>query len=190
MREILDGFDRDSALSRRCQQGKRWRYPSRVPPPSALSEPRPSWYLDPAVAAQKQAVHLALVSRWLPTRPARLLKTDLFEEAHGADQLLFEMCRTCDAAIGMDIDLAVVQRARGRCPAGAHPQLVAMDARAIGLADDSVDAVLSNSTLDHFESKEGFVQALGELTRVLAPGGTLILSVDNVLNPLYWPLRW
>jgi SAM-dependent methyltransferase len=126
----------------------------------------------------------------MPSRPARLLKTDMFEEAHGADQLLFELCQASDLAIGMDIDLATVQRARGRCPASAHPRLVAMDARAIGLADNSVDAVLSNSTLDHFERKEDFVQALSELARVLAPGGTLILSVDNVLNPLYWPLRW
>ncbi len=27
--------------------------------------PRPSWYLDPVVAAQKQAVHLDLVARWM-----------------------------------------------------------------------------------------------------------------------------
>ena len=46
------------------------------------------------------------------------------------------------------------------------------------------DAVLSNSTLDHFHSLADVADALRELHRVLAPGGVLLLTLDNLANPL------
>lgn len=149
-----------------------------------------SWYLDPLVARQKQQVHLELVARWAGKNAGRLLKTDLFEEANGADQLLFDLCGDCGMAIGFDHDLEVVARAGLRRPDGAAIGLLASDARSIPFKTGCIDVVVSNSTLDHFQEKSDLAVALKELARILRPGGVLILTLDNPLNPLYWPLRW
>ncbi len=152
--------------------------------------PTSSWYLDPLVAEQKQAVHLDLVARWTSRGMGRLLKTDVFEEANGDDALLFEIANRCESAIGIDLDVSTVQSARRRCPPDNPARFLAADVRSMPFPSGSIDVILSNSTLDHFERREDFVLAIRELARVLKPGGTLIVSVDNVLNPLYWPLRW
>ena len=155
-------------------------------------EPRASrsWYLDPLVARQKREAHLDLVARWSGARPGRLLKTDLFEEANGDDQLLFHLCSACDRAIGLDRDLEIVERASLRCPRNHGIHLLAGDARAIALQGGCIDVVVSSSTLDHFQEPGDFALALQELARILRPGGVLIITLDNPLNPLYWPLRW
>lgn len=141
-------------------------------------------------ARQKREAHLELVARWAGKGIGRLLKTDLFEEANGADQLLFDLRRDCDLAIGFDSDLRVVERARLRCPDGQRICFLGSDARALPLETGCIDVVVSSSTLDHFQEKSDFAVALKELARVLCTGGVLILTLDNPLNPLYWPLRW
>ena len=81
-----------------------------------------------------------------------------------------------------------------------HPRLatLATDARRLPFADRSFDAVVSNSTLDHFVTLDDMVVALRELARVTRPGGTLVLTLDNLANPVIalrsilpqGPLRW
>jgi SAM-dependent methyltransferase len=44
--------------------------------------------------------------------------------------------------------------------------------------------VVSNSTLDHFDDLGEVAVALAELRRVLRPGGTLVVSLDNLANPI------
>jgi SAM-dependent methyltransferase len=58
------------------------------------------------------------------------------------------------------------------------------DVRRLPHADATVDHVLSNSTLDHLESLDEVARALGEIHRVLRPGGTLVLTMDNFANPI------
>jgi SAM-dependent methyltransferase len=154
------------------------------------SAARPSWYLHPLVAAQKQAVHLALLDRWSRGPVHRLLKTDLFEEANGGDQLLFQVGARCAAAIAFDLSERTVLRARANHPSPGAGLFLAADLRYTPLKSGSIDLIFSNSTMDHFNNKSDFQRALGELARLLRPGGQLILTVDNPLNPLYWPLRW
>jgi len=149
-----------------------------------------SWYLDPLVARQKREAHLELVTKWATKPAGRLVKTDLFEEANGADQLLFDLRHGCDLAIGFDSDLKIVERASLRSPDGQGICFLGGDARALPLQTGCIDLVMSSSTLDHFQEKRDFAVALRELARVLRPGGVLILTLDNPLNPLYWPLRW
>jgi SAM-dependent methyltransferase len=43
---------------------------------------------------------------------------------------------------------------------------------------------------DRFAAREDFAAALRELARVLRPCGLIILTHDNPLSVLYWPLRW
>lgn len=125
------------------------------------------------------AVNRALIGRWL--RPTgSILKTDLWDEAVG-DGLHSALSALASEVVGIDSSAEVVSRARGR-----HPQLVGLEAdvRRLPFPDGRFDAVVSNSTLDHFESTEDIVVAVRELRRVLRPGGEMLLTLDNPLNPL------
>ena len=81
----------------------------------------------------------------------------------------------------LDISAMVAATARRRYP---HLAGVSADVRAIPLRDSSFDAIVSLSTLDHFESQSDIRIALGELFRLLKPGGTLIITLDNPSNPV------
>ncbi len=50
--------------------------------------------------------------------------------------------------------------------------------------DGAFDRVFSNSTLDHFDSRDDIREALRELARVLHPEGELLLTLDNLANPV------
>ena len=129
------------------------------------------------------AVNTALLRRWLPKRPgARLLKTDLFDEAV-TEGLYATLAAAADCIIGVDVSARVAAMAGRR-----HPGLVtgAADVRHLPFDDDSFDTVVSISTLDHFERREEIGVALRELTRVLRPGGQLLLTLDNLAQPAVW----
>jgi ubiquinone/menaquinone biosynthesis C-methylase UbiE len=131
--------------------------------------------------AYADVVNGDLVDRWLRGRPAAaLLKTDLFDEAVGTGLYprLVPLARRVE---GIDLSGAVIQAARSRYPALDARQA---DVRDLPFADGEFDAIVSCSTLDHFEARSDIAVALGELARVLAPNGTLFVSLDNLANPL------
>jgi SAM-dependent methyltransferase len=147
-----------------------------------------TWYLDPLVAAQKKAANLNLFRRWIKaSRVGTILKTDLFEEANGSDEVLSGLSE-CTCVIGMDIAPNMVARAKRRYTA-ANALFLATDVQQIALASGVIDVVFSNSTLDHFSSEDQFTQSLQDLSRVLRPGGTIIITLDNPMNPLYTALK-
>lgn len=84
---------------------------------------------------------------------------------------------------GIDVAPATAAEAVARNPG---MKAVVADVRSLPFAEASFDVVFSGSTLDHFESAADIHTALGELCRVLRPGGTLILTLDNRANPLIW----
>lgn len=146
---------------------------------SALAElPRTRRHLF--LRAYGDAVNRRLLERWLPDSGTRVLKTDLFEEAigDGLAPLLQRRFRTVDA---IDVSHAVVDEAARR-----HPGLTATcsDVRTLPYADATFDAVVSTSTLDHFDSVNEIAAALHELHRVLTPSGVLVVSLDNIANPI------
>ena len=146
----------------------------------------PSWYLDPLVAAQKSLLHRELAGRWTAGLEVRsALKTDLFEEAFGNDYFFPDLLAGV-ALTGIDVSSSTAARAARRF---VRLHAVVADVRRLGLADASFDLVISNSTLDHFETQEEFVASLREIVRVLRPGGRLILTLDNPHNPLYHALK-
>ena len=127
------------------------------------------------------AVNIALIRQWLPeTGLRRVLKTDLFDEAvsEGVCPAIAERAKE---VIGLDVSIAVLGEAGKTCralsPAGA-------DVRALPFRSHSFDAVVSLSTLDHFDTRADVLESLRELYRVLVPGGTLILTLDNLANPV------
>lgn len=149
----------------------------------------PSWYLHPLVARQKREVHLRWIRRWdSQRRPGLLLKTDLFEDAFGDDTLLPALLANRQRIVGFDWISPVVQRAAHRFR-GTALSAVTADCRTLPLASASVATVLSPSTLDHFPARAEFDKSIGELARVLEPGGLLLITLDNPRNPLYWLLR-
>jgi SAM-dependent methyltransferase len=56
--------------------------------------------------------------------------------------------------------------------------------RWLPFADGTFDFIVSNSTLDHFESPHEIADGLRELHRVLRSGGQLLLTLDNLANPV------
>ena len=103
--------------------------------------------------------------------------------------MLGERFQSVDA---IDVSRTVVDEAARR-----HPEIHAecCDVRELPYEDGTFDAVVSTSTLDHFETVAEIGEALRELRRVLAPGGTLVVSLDNLSNPLVavrnaLPFRW
>ncbi len=58
------------------------------------------------------------------------------------------------------------------------------DVRSLPFGAGSFDVVVSLSTLDHFEKAADLDHALAEISRVLRPGGLLIVSLDNGANPV------
>ncbi len=148
-----------------------------------------SWYLDPLVASQKREEFQRLIKAWDRASGLRtVLKTDLFEEANGEDQLLFDSFRQVPLVVGIDIDEAVVGAAR-RKSAGSGVHSLVSDVRDLPFQDGCLDYVISTSTLDHFEDSREIERSLRELARVLREGGRLLVALDNPWNPLYHVLR-
>ena len=149
----------------------------------------PSWYLDPIVALQKREAHLACLRKWAPREtPKRVLKTDLFEEAFGEDTVMQDLFPQAEMKFGVDIALSTVRGARSRLTSGTD-QFAVADVRSLPIQSNSIDLIYSGSTLDHFESAKEFRQAIAELVRVLKPGGRIIITMDNLSNPMYRVLR-
>lgn len=132
-------------------------------------------------------INTALLRRWLPAkRIDLLLKTDLFDEAitEGLHSILTLHAKRL---IGMDLSLSVIREARLRYP---HLRAVETDVRGLPFPDDTFDGIVSNSTLDHFESFDDLVASLKELYRVLQPGAQMILTLDNLANPIILLRNW
>jgi SAM-dependent methyltransferase len=139
------------------------------------------YYHDAVIGRIKREAHLRLIARWCGDLSGKVvLKTDLFEEAHGTDQFLFEL--TEDAVrVGVDIAPLIARRAAQQANvAGTDPpSLLAGDVLALPFRTGAFDVIVSNSTLDHFPERRLIDGALGELHRVLKPGGVLVVTFDN-----------
>ena len=130
---------------------------------------------------------VAMLARWSSgwdgggTKPD-LLKTDLFDEVASQGIVPWLLVRGTNVT-GIDVAPLIVAEAVARNPS---LEAVVADVRSLPFAEASFDVVFSGSTLDHFESAADIQMALGELCRVLRPGGTLILTLDNPANPIIW----
>ena len=131
--------------------------------------------------AQSDAINIALLERWLPPgRFSRVLKTDLFDEFVSEGLYSFLASRT-GRVVGMDVSMTAIRAASSRC---ARLQAAGADARFLPFVDGAFDVIVSNSTLDHFETPDEIIASLRELKRVLQIGGHLIITLDNLANPI------
>ena len=83
--------------------------------------------------------------------------------------------------MGIDLSVTITTAARDRYP---NLHATAADVRRLPFADSAFDVVVSNSTLDHFATRDDVVAGLRELTRILRRRGELVLTMDNPANPI------
>jgi SAM-dependent methyltransferase len=114
-------------------------------------------------------------------RGARLLKTDLWDEAKNTRILQWAAAQGA-AVYGIDISESIVRLARAEDP---RIHAVVGDCRRLPYPDEWFDAVYSMGTIEHFDNSE---TAVGEMWRVLKPGGRAIVGVPNRMDPFLRPL--
>jgi SAM-dependent methyltransferase len=131
--------------------------------------------------AHSDTVNIRLLADWMPDSNAQsILKTDLFDEAfsEGLYPFLDSQSKT---VICIDISRSILKDARARYN---DLRVIEGDVRRLPFADRTFDVVVSNSTLDHFETHDEIVSSLYELHRVLRTNGLLLLTLDNPVNPI------
>jgi SAM-dependent methyltransferase len=129
-------------------------------------------------------VYCRLTRRWFDNAPAgRRLKTDLFEEAIC---LQHPMAEFPEGSLGMDGSISVVARAKNNLENSNSYRLLVGDLRQSPIRSGALSSILSGSSLDHFETEEELASGLAEVSAGLAPGGILVLTLDNPQNPLIW----
>ena len=107
-----------------------------------------------------------------------ILKTDMYEDAFGSDQLINRTEFDGAKITGMDISLKVTLLAKQKGGTDSH-SYANCDVTNLCYKDSEFDVVLSVSTLDHFDSVTDFKKSVDELVRVLKPGGKFLLILDN-----------
>jgi SAM-dependent methyltransferase len=130
-------------------------------------------------------LYIALLNEWVPeARWGGGLKTDLFEEALTPHSLIPHMGEN---ALGMDCSVSVVQEAQRRLTVlGKECSLMVCDLRRLAIKSNAIRYVLSGSSLDHFCNEQEITTGFAELHRVLVPGGTAVITLDNPHNPVIW----
>jgi SAM-dependent methyltransferase len=127
------------------------------------------------------AVCLDLLNKhFLPDFRHRVLKTDLFDEAIACGVLPLLISR-CSTVIGCDISCQTIRMARRR---GLNVSFVAADVRGFPFCDESFNWIVSLSTLDHLACISEIEDSLHETFRILKTGGKLLMTLDNLANPI------
>jgi ubiquinone/menaquinone biosynthesis C-methylase UbiE len=92
----------------------------------------------------------------------------------------FELC-------GIDFSVEMLRLARkyGK-KFNFNPHLALADARLLPFRDESFSWVIAVASLHHIENREGRLEALAELKRVLKPGGEAFITVWNRRQPRFW----
>ena len=142
---------------------------------------------DDLLAEQYRRTYLDLLARWTDiTTDQVILKTDLFAEGLSSSRaFLWDILQSSGNVVGMDISAEIASRARTQAVKYApsmSAQYINCDVRQLPFDSNSFDLVISDSTLDHFRHVNDIITSLFELSRVLKPGGTLIITMDNKSN--------
>jgi SAM-dependent methyltransferase len=130
--------------------------------------------------AHSDAENRALLARWLPARCGRVLKTDAFDEAFG-EGLIPVLRERAEETCLIDLSGSVLTEAKRKHP---YARTAVADVRRLPFPDGAFEAVVSISTLDHFDSPAEIDASLAEIRRVLVPRGCLVVTLDNPENPV------
>ncbi len=126
-------------------------------------------------------LHRELLASWIDPQSSNCaLKTDLFDEMAGLG-LIDDMERYSRTVHGLDVSVDVAASA---VRSGSGVLATAADVRQLPYRDGAFELVVSNSTLDHFAHRRDIVAALAEIHRVTASGATVVVTLDNLANPI------
>jgi SAM-dependent methyltransferase len=117
--------------------------------------------------------------RWL--RETGLRGQTVLDVAGGDGYWAAQARRLGAYAVALDLDTAKLRRG---AQFTAPPALVRGDALRLPFPDASFDRVLSICAIEHFDDGG---RALDEMTRVLKPGGHLVMSADALTEKDSWP---
>jgi len=137
--------------------------------------------------AHLQWIYAELFDRWgVNSQDGLTLKTDLYDEAITTHNLMSFLGRRSERVVGTDISLEVARAAKRRMAKewDSRNRVVVSDIRNLAFRSECCSQILSNSTLDHFPHTRDIVRSLKEIHRILKPGGTLVITLDNPANPL------
>ena len=147
-------------------------------------------HIDPVLGRYKSDEFIRLVRAWIQSLENKtVLKTDLREEAYGEDEILFSLSLKNSTVVGIDIAEETVRRAtRKQEERSLVHRYITSDVRGLPFKDNVFDVILSTSTLDHFNCEDDFIQSLRELKRVLRPHGSMIITINNKCNLVFYVL--
>ena len=118
-----------------------------------------------------------------PLRGARLMKTDLWDEARNT-RILAWAAAAGASVHGIDLSPPIARDAvRELGPGVLHA--VVSDVRSLPYPDATFDLIYSMGTVEHFDET---AEALAEICRVLKRGGRAIVGVPNRHDPFLRPL--
>ncbi len=132
-------------------------------------------------------LYLTWLQRCLPRPAGELaLKTDLYDEAVSASGLLPHLIKKAKTCAAMDVSFPVAKsgQQRAQLKNSGWNLAVVTDILNPGFRNQSFELIFSNSTLDHFSSKDKLDRALLQLSMLIKPDGILIITLDNTANPL------
>jgi ubiquinone/menaquinone biosynthesis C-methylase UbiE len=115
---------------------------------------------------------------WLdPQRGEKVL-----DVACGAGELSLAVARKGCEVCGVDMSAAAIEYARALSHrAGISCRFEIADAERLPFPDGFFDKVICSSSMEHFGDDS---RALREMTRVLRPGGRVVLTVDSLNRPI------
>lgn len=140
-------------------------------------------YLEEVGALTDDAEALAVAAGheeplfWMANRVARMVATDIYGEGSFAAR---------EAASSMLSDPGAYAPYPYR---EDHLEVKSMNALELDFPDESFDIVFSLSSIEHFGGPQAAARAAREMSRVLRPGGHLVIVTECLVSrhPLDWP---
>jgi SAM-dependent methyltransferase len=132
------------------------------------------WNWSSPAGRRRWARRVAMLTGLIPDG-ARVL-----EVGCGTGLFTAELGSTRFQTVAIDVSPDLLRQARRRCAGQAGTSFAIQNAYVTALRDESVDVVVGMSVLHHLD----LAAALREFRRVLRPGGRLLFSEPNMLNPI------
>jgi SAM-dependent methyltransferase len=133
------------------------------------------WNWDSPAGRARAARRAALFVEHAGLAPGRTA----LELGCGTGLFLDQVARSGATLHALDLSTHLLARARARVAGHAHVRLQCGNAEQMPYAAGSFDAVYGSSVLHHLDLD----RALREVFRVLRPGGRMVFTEPNILNP-------
>ncbi|MEW6335705.1 MAG: class I SAM-dependent methyltransferase [Thermodesulfobacteriota bacterium] len=131
------------------------------------------WNWSSPAGKRRWARRCRLFQEFIGNRRGRVL-----EIGCGTGLFTRELARTANTILAIDVSDALIRTARARVPS-ANVAFIVGDACRTGFRSGSVDFVVGSSSLHHLEVG----RALAEWIRILKPGGGMLFTEPNMMNP-------